>query len=104
MMKTRRDFLAEATVGLAGVATGTGGVVPAEAQGPVQQPALQLPAGAPPALGPGLVTRAKRVLFYGLDFKHKSNKINISRAVSSAAEHRSYTPGATGSNPVPPTK
>ncbi len=24
-------------------------------------------------------------------------------AVSSAAEHRSYTPGATGSNPVPPT-
>ena len=25
-------------------------------------------------------------------------------AVSSAAEHRSYTPGATGSNPVPPTK
>jgi hypothetical protein len=25
-------------------------------------------------------------------------------AVSSVVEHRSYTPGVTGSNPVPPTK
>jgi hypothetical protein len=29
--------------------------------------------------------------------------INVQWAVSSAEEHRSYTPGVTGSNPVPPT-
>ena len=53
MTKTRRDFLAEVAVGLAGVATGAAGVVPAGAQDPGQQPALQLPAGAPPAFGTG---------------------------------------------------
>ena len=41
--------------------------------------------------------------FYGLEFRPESNNITPSRAVSSAAEHRSYTPGVTSSNLVPPT-
>jgi len=53
MTKTRRDFLAEVAFGLAGAATAAAGVVPAEAQDPAQQPAWQLPAGAPPAFGTG---------------------------------------------------
>ena len=40
---------------------------------------------------------------YGLDSTAESSNITKLWAVSSAAEHRSYTPGATGSNPVPPT-
>ena len=47
--------------------------------------------------------KAKIGLFYGLASALKSCNINELWAVSSAAEHRSYTPGATGSNPVPPT-
>jgi Asp-tRNA(Asn)/Glu-tRNA(Gln) amidotransferase A subunit family amidase len=51
MAKTRREFLAEATVGLAGMAAGA---LPAEAQDPVQQQnPSQLPPGAPPAFGTG---------------------------------------------------
>ena len=54
MAKTRREFLAEAAVGLAGVAAGAAGALPVEAQDPVQQPTpAQLPAGAPPAFGTG---------------------------------------------------
>jgi len=48
MSKTRREFLAEAAVGLAAAATSAAGVAPAEAQDPSQQPA-----GAPPAFGTG---------------------------------------------------
>jgi hypothetical protein len=36
-------------------------------------------------------------------FSVKSCIINELGAVSSAAEHRSYTPGVAGSNPAPPT-
>jgi len=55
MAKTRREFLTEAAVGLAGVAAGAGGVAPAAAQDPAQQtPASQQPAGAPPAFGTGM--------------------------------------------------
>ncbi len=53
MAKTRREFLTEAAVGLAGVAAGAAGALPAEAQNPAQQPASQQPAGAPPAFGTG---------------------------------------------------
>ena len=54
MAKTRREFLTEAAVGLAGAAAGAAGVLPAEAQDPAQQtPASQQPAGAPPAFGTG---------------------------------------------------
>jgi len=54
MAKTRREFLAEAAVGLAGVAAGAAGVLPAEAQDPAQQQTpSQLPPGAPPAFGTG---------------------------------------------------
>src|SRR5579864_8638614 len=49
MAKTRREFLAEAAVGLAAAATNAAGVAPAEAQDPSQQQ----PAGAPPAFGTG---------------------------------------------------
>jgi len=49
MSKTRREFLAEAAVGLAAAATSAAGVAPAEAQDPSQQQ----PAGAPPAFGTG---------------------------------------------------
>ena len=45
----------------------------------------------------------KSGLFYGLEFPRKSFIITPSRAVSSAAEHRSYKPGVTSSNLVPPT-
>jgi Asp-tRNA(Asn)/Glu-tRNA(Gln) amidotransferase A subunit family amidase len=48
MAKTRREFLTEAAVGLAGVAAGAAGVAPADAQDPGQQPP-----GAPPAFGVG---------------------------------------------------
>src|SRR5215468_4559752 len=52
MAKTRREFLAEAAVGLAGVAAGVAGVGAAETQEPSQQqPTSQQPAGAPPAFG-----------------------------------------------------
>ena len=52
MAKTRREFLAEAAVGLAGVAAGAAGVGAAEAREPSQQqPTSQQPAGAPPAFG-----------------------------------------------------
>jgi hypothetical protein len=40
---------------------------------------------------------------YGLEFRAKSSNITLLRAVSSAAEHRSYTPRVAGSNPAPPT-
>ena len=51
MAKTRREFLAEAAVGLAGVAAGA---LPVAAQDPAQQQtSTQLPAGAPPAFGTG---------------------------------------------------
>jgi Asp-tRNA(Asn)/Glu-tRNA(Gln) amidotransferase A subunit family amidase len=54
MEKTRREFLTEAAVGLAGVAAGAAGAAPAAAQDPAQQtPASQQPAGAPPAFGTG---------------------------------------------------
>ena len=48
MAKTRREFLTEAAVGLAGVAAGAVAVAPVKAQDPSQQPA-----GAPPAFGVG---------------------------------------------------
>jgi Asp-tRNA(Asn)/Glu-tRNA(Gln) amidotransferase A subunit family amidase len=48
MAKTRREFLAEAAVGLAAAAASAAGVAPAKAQDPSQQPA-----GAPPAFGTG---------------------------------------------------
>jgi hypothetical protein len=41
--------------------------------------------------------------FMGWNFNRNSNNIYGLWAVSSAAEHRSYTPGAVGSNPTPPT-
>ena len=55
MAKTRREFLTEAAVGLAGVAAGAAGVAPAIAQDPSQQQptSSQQPAGAPPAFGTG---------------------------------------------------
>ena len=54
MAKTRREFLAEAALGLAGVAAGAAGALPAEAQDPAQQQnPSQLPPGAPPAFGTG---------------------------------------------------
>jgi hypothetical protein len=43
------------------------------------------------------------MVFYGLEFRAKSSNITALRAVSSAAEHRSYTPRVAGSNPAPPT-
>jgi Asp-tRNA(Asn)/Glu-tRNA(Gln) amidotransferase A subunit family amidase len=54
MAKTRREFLTEAAVGVAGFAAGAAGAAPAIAQDPAQQqtPAQQ-PAGAPPAFGTG---------------------------------------------------
>src|SRR6202790_1128682 len=51
MAKSRREFLAEAAVGLAAAAASAAGVAPAEAQDPGQQQ----PAGAPPAFGAGPV-------------------------------------------------
>ena len=54
MAKTRREFLTEAAVGLAGAAAGAAGALPAAAQDPTQQtPVSQQPAGAPPAFGTG---------------------------------------------------
>jgi len=54
MAKTRREFLAEAALGFAGVAAGAAGALPAEAQDPAQQQnPSQLPPGAPPAFGTG---------------------------------------------------
>lgn len=54
MAKSRREFLTEAAVGLAGVAAGVANVLPAEAQDPAQQQnPSQLPPGAPPAFGTG---------------------------------------------------
>jgi Asp-tRNA(Asn)/Glu-tRNA(Gln) amidotransferase A subunit family amidase len=47
MAKSRREFLAEAAVGLAAAAASGAGLAPAEAQDPGQQQ----PAGAPPAFG-----------------------------------------------------
>ena len=42
-------------------------------------------------------------VFYGLEFRAKSSNITTLWAVSSAAEHRSYTPGVASSNLAPPT-
>src|SRR5579885_422335 len=54
MTKTRREFLTEATIGLAGAAAGAAGALPLEAQDPAQQQSpSQLPPGAPPAFGTG---------------------------------------------------
>ena len=54
MAKTRREFLTEAAVGLAGVTAGAVSVVPTAAQDPSQQQTpSQQPAGAPPAFGTG---------------------------------------------------
>jgi len=54
MAKTRREFLTEATIGLAGVAAGAAGALPAGTQDPAQQQTpSQLPPGAPPAFGTG---------------------------------------------------
>jgi Asp-tRNA(Asn)/Glu-tRNA(Gln) amidotransferase A subunit family amidase len=54
MAKTRREFLTEAAVGLAGVAASAAGAIPVEAQDPAQQQnPSQLPPGAPPAFGTG---------------------------------------------------
>ena len=47
--------------------------------------------------------KGKIGLFYRLASAVKSCNINTIWAVSSAVEHRSYTPGAVGSNPTPPT-
>ena len=50
--KTRRKFLAEASIGLA---AGMAGIAPiaASAEGHRQDPGKQQPAGAPPAFGTG---------------------------------------------------
>ena len=55
MAKTRREFLTEAAVSLAGVAAGAAGVIPAEAQDPAQQtPASQQPLPRTPDGKPNL--------------------------------------------------
>ena len=42
-------------------------------------------------------------VFYGLEFGDNSRRINAHGRLAQLAEHRFYTPGVTGSSPVPPT-